>query len=73
MFFRMEPDRRRLLASAAATWRVTEPLCSRSVGVSTGEPWPPDAASKRVYLFADHGWKQDIAWLAPPRRQEEHP
>ena len=57
MFFRMEPDRRRLLTTAGAPeFRVREPLCMGSVGVSTGEPWPGGMADKRVYVFAENGW-----------------
>ena len=65
MFFRMEPDRRRSSA-AARTLDVHEPLCSASVGVSTGEPWPPHTEGKRVWLFADHGWSRDLATLPHP-------
>ena len=73
MFFRMEPDRRRLLANAPE-YRIREPLCTGSVGVSTREPWPQQIAGKRLYIFADHGWAQDLPLLphntgvpAPPQ------
>jgi len=63
MFFRMEPDRRRMLLEAAPAYAIHEPLCLRSAGVSTAEPWPQSAAGKRMYLFADHGWARDMATL----------
>jgi hypothetical protein len=60
MFFRMEPDRRRLVTSGdEAEFRVQEPLCKGSVGVSTGEPWPEGIAGKRVYVFAEDGWARE--------------
>ena len=59
MFFRMEPDRRRMPLEQAPGYQVHEPLCLGSVGVSTAEPWPHDIAGKRVFLFADHGWAND--------------
>lgn len=66
MMFRMEPDRRRASPSAlsdAPQFRIREPLCMGSVGVSTHEPWPEDIAGKRVYVFADRGWRQDLPLL----------
>jgi hypothetical protein len=59
MFFRMEPDRRRA-APGIDDFRVREPLCQRSLGVSTTEPWPSDFAAKRLYIFPDHGWHSDL-------------
>jgi hypothetical protein len=62
MLFRMEPDRRG--APADAPWfRIREPLCMGSVGVSTHEAWPDDLAGKRIYVFADRGWRQDFSLL----------
>jgi hypothetical protein len=67
MFFRMEPDRRRASTGLPA-FHIREPLCMRSVGVSTHEPWPPEAAqAKRVYIFPDRGWSNDLASLEPER------
>ncbi len=40
-------------------FRIREPLCQSSVGVSTTEAWPPDIAGKRIYLFPDNGWHAD--------------
>ncbi len=63
MLFRMEPDRRR--APADSPWfRMREPLCQGSAGISTHEPWPDDLAGKRIYVFADRGWRQDFSLLA---------
>lgn len=58
MFFRMEPDRKRAPASLDE-FRIREPLCQASVGISTTEAWPPDIAGKRIYLFPDNGWRAD--------------
>ena len=58
MLFRMEPDRRRA-PSNVDDFRIREPICKTSVGVSTTEPWPPDLAGKRIYVFADNGWRKD--------------
>lgn len=66
MFFRMEPDRRRAPADRPE-FQIREPLCSASVGVSTHERWPSDVAGKRIYIFADRGWRQDMALLADRR------
>lgn len=62
MMFRMEPDRRR--APADSPWfKIREPLCMQSVGVSTHEPWPDDVAGKRIYIFPDRGWREDLPTL----------
>jgi len=58
MMFRMEPDRRRAPPNLD-DFRIREPLCESSVGISTTEPWPPDLDGKRVYIFADNGWRLD--------------
>ncbi len=63
MFFRMEPDRRD--APADAPWfRIREPLCMGSAGISTHERRPDALAGKRIYVFADRGWRQDLSLLA---------
>ena len=58
MMFRMEPDRRRASANID-DYQIREPLCQSSVGVSTTEPWPSNLAGKRIYVFADNGWRID--------------
>jgi hypothetical protein len=58
MMFRMEPDHRRAPPNIA-DFQIREPVCEGAVGVSTTEPWPPDAEGKRVYVFAEHGWRRD--------------
>jgi hypothetical protein len=40
-------------------FKIREPLCEGSAGVSTTEPWPADLAGKRVYVFSDNGWRGD--------------
>jgi hypothetical protein len=55
MMFRMEPDRHR--APAVNSFRIREPLCRSSVGISTGEPWPAIDAHQRIYVFPDTGWR----------------
>lgn len=63
MLFRMEPDRR--LAPPDLPWfRFREPLCQSSVGISTREPTPVSTAGKRVYIFADRGWRNDLSLIA---------
>jgi hypothetical protein len=34
-----------------------------SVGISTHEAWPDEMAGKRIYVFADRGWRQDFSLL----------
>jgi hypothetical protein len=63
MFFRMEPDRRRAFADSPQ-FRIREPKCMSSAGISTREAWPDDLADKRIYVFADRGWREDFALLA---------
>jgi hypothetical protein len=62
MLFRMEPDRRRAPADAPG-FRIRERLCMGSVGISTHEAWPDEMAGKRIYVFADRGWRQDFSLL----------
>jgi hypothetical protein len=59
MMFRMEPDRRRAPADEYAV-AIREPLCRGAVGVSTSEPWPARVYGKRVYVFAEEGWRGEI-------------
>ena len=63
MFFRMEPDRRRAPANLD-TFRLREPLCQGSIGLSTRERWPDSIAGRRIYIFPDHGWRTDLSLLA---------
>ena len=58
MMFRMEPDRRKAPPDVD-DFKIREPLCEGSAGVSTTEPWPADLAGKRVYVFSDNGWRGD--------------
>lgn len=58
MMFRMEPDHRRVDPNID-DFRIREPLCQSAVGVSTTEPWPSQLAGKRIYVFADNGWRND--------------
>jgi hypothetical protein len=60
MMFRMEPDHRRA-PSSVDDFQIREPLCRTSTGVSTDEPWPSDLAGKRIYVFPDHGWRDNSA------------
>lgn len=62
MLFRMEPDHRRA-SPDTAEFRIREPLCTGSIGVSTHERWPADMAGKRIYIFADRGWREDLPYL----------
>jgi len=58
MMFRMEPDRRRA-PPGIDDFRIREPLCQSSVGISTTEPWPAGLEGKRIYVFPDNGWRVD--------------
>ena len=60
MMFRMEPDHRRAPQNLS-DFRLREPLCATSVGISTTEVWPTGLSGKRVYVFSDKGWRQDSA------------
>lgn len=62
MFFRMEPDRR-FAPPELPQFRIREPLCQGSIGISTHEPHPA-AAGKRVYIFANRGWNEDLPLIA---------
>ena len=62
MLFRMEPDRR-YASRDLPQFHIREPLCMGSVGVSTREAWPTDMDGKRVYIFADRGWREDLPIL----------
>lgn len=59
MFFRMEPDRR-YAPQDRPQFRIREPLCMGSIGISTREPHPFSLAGKRVYIFPDRGWHDDL-------------
>ena len=63
MFFRMEPDRR-FAPPALPQLEIHEPLCAGSIGISTHEPYSGPMAGKRVYIFPDRGWQQDLPLLA---------
>ena len=54
MYFRLGV--RRPLSAAKDGWRIHEPLCGTSVGVSTDESWPAVSPGQRVYLFAPRPW-----------------
>lgn len=58
MMFRMEPDRRKAPPDVD-DFKIREPLCEGSAGVSTTEPWPVDLQGRRVYVFSDNGWRGD--------------
>jgi hypothetical protein len=58
MMFRMEPDRHRA-PPAVDDFQIREPLCRTSTGVATDEPWPSNLAGKRIYVFPDHGWRNE--------------
>jgi hypothetical protein len=59
MFFRMEPDRR-FAPPELPQLRVHEPLCSSSLGISTHESYSGSLTGKRLYIFPDRGWHQDL-------------
>jgi Protein of unknown function (DUF3142) len=59
MFFRMEPGRRFDQADAPE-FRIREPLCAESIGISTHESAPASLSNKRLYIFPDRGWREDL-------------
>lgn len=63
MFFRIEPGRRSAPASAPEL-RIREPLCQMSIGISTHEPTSASLEGKRVYIFPDRGWREDLTLLS---------
>jgi hypothetical protein len=63
MFFRMEPDRR-FAPPDLPQFRIREPLCMGSIGISTREPHSASLAGKRVYIFPDRGWHEDMPLIA---------
>ncbi len=63
MLFRMEPDRR-YAPQGMPQFRIREPLCMGSIGISTREPHPLSLAGKRVYIFPDRGWHDDLPLLS---------
>jgi len=63
MFFRMEPDRRGAPADLPQ-FRIREPLCMGSIGISTREPRPAFLTSKRIYIFPDRGWREDLPLIS---------
>jgi hypothetical protein len=63
MFFRMEPGRR-FVPKDAPQFRIREPLCMTSVGVSTREPYKDSFTGKRLYIFPDRGWRQDLPLIS---------
>lgn len=58
MMFRMEPDHRHAPPDAN-DFVIREAHCRSSFGVSTTEPWPANLDGRRIYIFADQGWRAD--------------
>lgn len=63
MFFRMEPDRR-YAPPDLPQFRIREPLCMSSIGISTREQRAASLGGKRVYIFPDRGWREDLPLIA---------
>ncbi|MGB9408621.1 MAG: DUF3142 domain-containing protein [Terracidiphilus sp.] len=59
MFFRMEPDRH-YVSPDLPQFRIREPLCMGSIGISTREQHSASLAGKRIYIFPDRGWREDL-------------
>jgi hypothetical protein len=59
MFFRMEPGRR-FAPPGLPQLQIREPLCANSIGISTHEPYPGPLTGKRIYIFPDRGWREDL-------------
>lgn len=63
MFFRVEPNRR-FAPPDLPQLRIREPLCAASIGISTHEPYSGSVAGKRLYIFPDRGWHQDLPLIS---------
>ena len=63
MFFRMEPDRR-FAPLDLPQFTIREPLCGASIGISTREPNSVPLGGKRLYIFPDRGWRQDLPLIS---------
>jgi hypothetical protein len=63
MLFRMEPGRR-FARPNIPEFHIREPLCESSTGISTHEPTSADLSGKRVYVFADAGWLEDLPLIS---------
>lgn len=56
MLFRMGPEAADIRRHLDAGGDFSEPLCRRSVGLSTDEPWPRLPDGRRRYLFHPRPW-----------------
>lgn len=72
MFFRMEPDRRDA-PMELLRFRVREPLCLGSIGISTREPHSASTDGKRVYIFPDRGWRRDLPLISENSLNQNNP
>jgi hypothetical protein len=54
----------RYVRSLLPQFRIREPLCMGSIGISTREPQMESTAGKRVYIFPDRGWREDFPLIA---------
>ncbi len=59
MLFRLGPDRLQVLQYLKAGNDFTIPLCRRSIGVSTDEPFPIMAHKRRIYAFSPKPWTKE--------------
>jgi hypothetical protein len=72
MFFRLggrsRPD------DSKSGYRIREPLCRGSVGISTDESWPVLGAEQRIYLFAPRPWTpMQLTAVQSARERRERP
>lgn len=72
MFFRMEPDRR-FAPLQLPQLKIREPLCTTSIGISTRERHRASLAGKRLYIFPDRGWQQDLPLIFNNNAQRTQP
>ncbi len=56
MLFRMGRDSSQIRATLDAGVDFSSPICRRSVGLSTDEPWPATPNGRRTYLFHPQAW-----------------
>lgn len=70
MLFRMGVDDGNVRSFLAAGQDFRSPICRRSLGLSTDEPWPALPAGRRLFVFHPRSWTaEDVTGLEERLRQ----